>query len=79
MENQQQEDGTRDLRPARTPSSREQRSSFSGFFHETVVQHVTYDTDICRVGRVVYSSWGTTPRNFQFSGTCVVAALQPVR
>ena len=24
-------------------------------------------------------SWGTTPRNFQFSGTGVVAALQPVK
>ena len=52
---------------------------FSGFFYEEVAQHVTYVTDICRVRRrVVYPSWGTNPRNFQFSGTGVVAALQPV-
>ena len=52
---------------------------FSGFFYEAVVKHVTYVTDFCRVGRVVYPSWGTTPRNFQISGKGVVAALQPVR
>ena len=53
----------------------------SGFFYEAVVvQHVTYDTDFCRVcRRVVYPSWGTTPRNVQFAGTGVVAALQPVK
>ena len=69
-----------DPRPALTPSSREQQSSsFQFFFYEAVIQHVTYVTDICRVGRVVHPSWGTTPRNLQFSGTGVVAALQPVR
>ena len=46
---------------------------FSFLFYEEVVQHVPYVTDFCRVGRVVYPSWGTTPRNFQFSGTGVVA------
>ena len=40
-------------------------------FYEAVVQHDTCVTDFCRVRRVV--SWGTTPGNFQFSGTCVVA------
>ena len=30
-------------------------------------------TDFCRVGGVVYPSWGTTPRNFEFSSTGVVA------
>ena len=70
-----------DPRPARTPSSRGQRSSFfQGFCNEAVVQHVTYVSDSCRVGgRVVYPSWGTTPRNFHFSGTGVVASLQPVK
>ena len=53
---------------------------FSVFFYEAVVQHVTYVTDFCRgCTRVVYTSWGTTPRNFQFLGTGVVAALQPVQ
>ena len=46
---------------------------FSAFFYEAVVQHVTYVTDFCRVGRVVYPSWRTTPRNFQVSNTGVVA------
>ena len=43
------------------------------FFFEAVVQHVTCVTDFGRVGRDVYPLWGTTPRNFQFSGTGVVA------
>ena len=45
---------------------------FSVLFYEAVAQHVTYVTDF---GRVVYSYplWGTTHRNFQFSGTGVVA------
>ena len=38
-----------DPRPARTPSSREQRSSFFHFFYEAIVQHVTYVTHFCRV------------------------------
>ena len=46
---------------------------FPGFFYEAIVQHVIYATDSCRVDRVVYPSWGTTTRNFQFSGTGVVA------
>ena len=81
MENHSRRMAHGDPRPARTPSSRGQRwSFFSGFFKEGVVQHVTYVTDFCRVGRrIVYPSWGTTPRNFQFSGTGVVAALQPVK
>ena len=37
-----------------------------------------YVSDFCKIGRVVYPLWGTTPRNFQFAGTGVVAALQPV-
>ena len=45
----------------------------SVFFYEAIVQHVTYVTDFCSVGRVVYPLWETTPRNFQFSGTGVVA------
>ena len=50
------------------------------FFYEAVVQPVTYVSDFCRVCRtVVYPSRGTTRRNFQFSGTGVVAALQPVK
>ena len=37
-------------------------------------------TDFCRVcRRVVYPSRGTTRRNFRFSCTGVVAALQPVK
>ena len=49
-------------------------------FYVAVV-HVTYVTDFCRVGidGVVYPSWGTTLRNFNFLGTGVVAALQSVR
>ena len=72
-----------DQRPPRTPLSRQQRSSWFFFFHEAVVlvQHVTYGTDFSRVGRVVNPSWGTAFRNFDSSGTVVVAAaaLQPVR
>ena len=79
MENHSRRMAHGDPRPARTPSSREQRSPFSSFSYEAVVQHVTYITDFYRVGRVVYPSWGTTPRNFHFSGTGIVAALQPVR
>ena len=41
-----------DPRPARTPSSREQRSSFFWIFYEAIV-HVTWVTDFCRVDRVV--------------------------
>ena len=48
---------------------------FKGYFYEAVVQHVTYVSDFCRVCRRVV----TTRRNFQFSGTGVVAALQPVK
>ena len=56
------------------------RLFFKGYFYEAVVQHVTYVTDFCRVcRRVVYHSRGTTRRNFQFSGTGVVAALQLVK
>ena len=57
------------------------RLFFSFFLRgSTVVQHVTYVTDFCRVcSRAVYPPWGTTPFNFQFSGTGVVAALQPVK
>ena len=65
-----------DPRPAPTIITRAAIVFF--FFHEAVVQHVTYVTVFCRVGRIVYPSWGTTPRNFQFSGTGVAAALQPV-
>ena len=64
-----------DPRPARTLSSESSNRFFSGFFYEAVVQHVTYVTDFCGVGRVVHPSWGTTPRKFKFSGTSVVAAL----
>ena len=53
---------------------------FKDYFYEAVVQHVTYVTDFCRVGRgIVYPSRGTTRRTCQFSGTGVVAALQPVK
>ena len=42
----QQEDGTRrPTRPARTPKSREQRSSFFTVFYEAMVKRVTYVTD----------------------------------
>ena len=77
----QQEDGTR--RPTtrtHTIITRAVIVFFQFFFrrqkHDT---HVTYVTDFCRVGRVVYPSWGTAHRIFQFSGADVVAALQPVR
>ena len=75
----QQEDGTR--KPTIRTHTIITRAVivFFQFFYEAVDQHVTYVTDFCRVGRVVYPSWGTTPRNFRFSGTGVVAALQPVR
>ena len=70
-------------RSARTPSSREQQSSFlQGFFtYEAVVQHVIYYvTDFCRVGRVSCQPlMGNDPPNFQFSRTGVVAALQPIK
>ena len=47
---------------------------FSGFSYEAIVQHVTdVVTGFCRVCGVLYPSWGTTPRNFQFSSTGVVA------
>ena len=63
MENHSRRMAPGDPRPARTPLSREQRSSFFRVFLrlEAVVQHVTYyATDFCRVGRrVVYPSWGT--------------------
>ena len=64
MENHSRRMAHGDPRPARTPSSREQRSFFFIFFHEAIVQHVTYVTDFCRVGRAVYPSWGTTPPHF---------------
>ena len=77
----QPEDGTR--RPTTRTHTIIMRAAivfFPVFFYEAVVQHVTYVTDFCRVGRrVEYPSWGTTPRNVQFSGAGVVAALQPVR
>ena len=72
MENHGRRMAHGDPRPARTPSSREQRSSFYRVFYETVVQHVAELAEL-------YTLDGTTPRNFQFSGTGVVAALQPVR
>ena len=74
----QQEDGTR--RPTTSTHTIITRAAvdfFSVFFYEAVVQHVTYVTDFCRVGRVVYPFMGNDPP--QFSGTGVVAALQPVR
>ena len=64
-----------DPRPARTPSSRDQRSYFFRIILRGSLQHVTYVTDFCRVGRVVHPSWGATPRDFRFSGAGVVAAL----
>ena len=75
MENHSSRMAHGEPKPARTPSSHEQRSS-SVFVHEAVVQHVTYyvtDFESCIPFK------GTTPRNFRFSGTGVVAALQPVR
>ena len=78
MENRSRRMAHGDPRPARTPSSREQQPfSFSEFFYEAVVHHVllTYVTEFRKVVRVVYPPWGTTHRNFQFSGTGVVAAL----
>ena len=51
MENRSRRMAHGDPRPARTPSSRGQRSPFfSRFFNEGVVKHVTYVTDFCRVG-----------------------------
>ena len=76
----QQEDGSR--RPTTGTNIIIMRAAivFFFFFYEAVVQHVTYATDFCRVSRrVVYPSWETTRSNFQFSGTGVVAALQPVK
>ena len=60
MENHSKRMAHGDPRPARTPSSREQRSSFFLDFYEAVAQ-VTYVTNFCRVGRVAYPSWGTIP------------------
>ena len=57
-----------DPRPATTPS-REQQSSYFWIFYEAVV-HVTYVTVFLGVGRVVYPSWGTTPRNFHGRRSC---------
>ena len=61
-----------DPRPAHAHYHHEisDRLFFSFFLHQAAVQHMLLDaTDFCRVCRkVVYSSWGTTPRNFQFSG-----------
>ena len=80
MENHSRRMAHGDPRPARTPSSREQQSSFFRVSYEAVVQHVPYVTDFCRVcRRVVYPSRGTTRRNFQFLGTGVAAALQPLQ
>ena len=53
---------------------------FFNFFFEAVliVQHPTYVAGFCTLGGgVCSSSWGRNSRNF--SGTGVVAALQPVR
>ena len=81
MENHSERMAHGDPRPARTPSSRGQRSCFFRFFfYKAVVQKVSDVTDHCGAGRrVYYPPWGTTPRNFQFSGTGVLAALQPVK
>ena len=80
MENHSRRMAHGDPRPARTPSPRGQRSSLcSVLFYEGAVKHVTYVIDSFRDGRrVLYPSRGTIPRNFQLSGTSVVAALQPV-
>ena len=77
-----QEDGTR--RPTTGTNIIIMRAAivfiFKGYFSEAAVQHATHVTDFCRVcRRVVYPSRGTTRRNFRFSGTGVVAALQPVK
>ena len=80
MENHSRRMAHGDPRPARTPSSRGQRSSFfSGFFNEGVVKNVTYVTDFGRIGmKACIPLMGNEPPQFQFSGTGVVAALQPV-
>ena len=71
----QQGDGTR--RPTtrtRTIITESSDRLFSRFFHEAVVQHVSYVLIFVElVALYVYPSWGTTPRNFQFSSTGVVA------
>ena len=68
MENHSKRMAHGDPRPARAPSSREQRSSFVRAFHEAVVL-VTYVTEFYRVGRVVvYTPHGERPPaifNFQ--------------
>ena len=66
--------------PARTPSSRGQRSSFfQGFFSVAVVQHVTFVTVFVELVEELYTIYGERPRAFFFfSGTVVVATLQPV-
>ena len=77
----QQEDGTR--RPTNRTHTIIMRAAmvfFAGIFYEAVVQLVPHVTEFCKVGRrVVYPSWGTTTRKCQFSGTGIVAALQPVK
>ena len=78
MENHSRRVAHGDPRPAHHHESSDRR--FTGIFCEAVVQHVTYVTALfVGLARVAYRSWGTTPLNFQFSGTGVVAALQPVR
>ena len=69
-----------DPRPARTPLSREQRSSFFRVFlrSSSTTCYLRF-TVFCRVSGVVYPSWGTTPRNFHISCTGVEPGLQPVR
>ena len=79
-EAQQEDDTQRPMTRTHTIITRAAIVFFSVFFNEAVVQHVTYVTDFCRVGRrVVYPSWGTTRRNFKFSDTGVIAVLQPVK
>ena len=54
MENHSRRMAHGDPRPARTPPSREQRSSFFWILYEAVVvQQVTYVTDFCRVVLIV--------------------------
>ena len=50
---------------------------FSVFFYEAVVQHVTYVTGFCRIGKSCIPFMGNDPP--QFSSTGVVAAQQPVK
>ena len=69
MKNRSRRMAYRDPRPARTPSSRKQRSSISLVFHEEVVQ-VTYVTD--------FTHHEEQPPEIIISGAGFVAALQPV-